>query len=57
MMLVRVHWVVSNSLQPHGLLCPWDFPSKNTGAGCHVLIQGGLPDPGIFQTQGSNLCL
>ena len=41
----------SDSLQPHGLypsrlLCPWDFPSKNTGVGCHFLLQG------IFLTQG-----
>ena len=26
-------------------------PGKNTGVGCHVLLQGILP------TQGSNLCL
>ena len=35
-------------------LCPWDSPSKNTGVGCHALLQG------IFSTQGSNpslLCL
>ena len=48
--------VVSNSLQPHGLLparllCPWNFPGENTGVGCHFLLQG------IFLTQGSNLCL
>ena len=30
------------------LLCPWYFPSKNTGVGCHSLLQG------IFLTQGSN---
>ena len=30
------------------LLCPWDFPGKNTGVGCHFLLQG------IFPTQGSN---
>ena len=30
------------------LLCPWDFPSKNTGVGCHFLLQG------IFLTQRSN---
>ena len=35
-------------LQPTMLLCPWDFPSKNTGAGCHSLLQG------IFLTQGAN---
>ena len=33
------------------LACPWDSPSKNTGVGCHVLLQG------IFPTQGSNLYL
>ena len=26
----------------------WDFPVKNTGVGCHLLLQG------IFLTQGSN---
>ena len=30
---------------------PWNFPGKNTGAGCHFLLQG------IFPTQGSNPCL
>ena len=34
--------VVSDCLQPHELyptrfLCPWDFPGKNTGVGCHSL--------------------
>ena len=42
---------VSNSLQPHGLklvrfLCPWDSPGKNTGVGCHSLLQGIFPSPG-----------
>ena len=36
---------MSNSVQPYGLwparlLCPWDSPSKNTGVGCHALLQG-----------------
>ena len=36
--------VVSDSLRPHGLwptrlLCPWDSPGKNTGVGCHFLLQ------------------
>ena len=30
------------------LLCPWDFPGKNTGVGCHFPFQG------IFPTQGAN---
>ena len=28
------------------LLCPWDFPGKNTGVGCHFLLQGILPTQG-----------
>ena len=30
------------------LLCPWDSPGKNTGLGCHFLLQG------IFPIQGWN---
>ena len=40
--------VVSDSLQPARLLCPWHSPGKNTGVGCRALLQG------IFLTQGSN---
>ena len=48
--------VLSNSLRPHRLkptrlLCSWDSPGKNTGVGCHFLLQG------IFPIQGSNLGL
>ena len=32
--------------QPTKLLCPWDSLGKNTGVGCHFLLQGNLPDPG-----------
>ena len=41
-------------LRPHGLysplgsFCPWDFPGKNNGVGCHFVLQGS------FLTQGSN---
>ena len=36
--------VVSNSVRPHKrqptrLPCPWDSPVKNTGLGCHFLLQ------------------
>ena len=41
--LLRPH-----SLWPARLLCPWNFPGKNTGVGCHFLLQG------VFFTQGSN---
>ena len=43
--------VMFDSVQPHGptrFLCPQDFPGKNTGVGCHFLLQG------IFPTQVSN---
>ena len=48
--------VVSNFVRPYKLpparlLCLWDSPGKNTGVGCHALLQG------IFLTQGSNLHL
>ena len=56
---LQIKWsrsVVSDSLQPHGLLPtrllrPWDFPGKSTGVGCHFLLQG------IFMTQGLDLGL
>ena len=35
--------VLSSRLQPARLLCPWDFPGKNTGVGCHFLLQGIFP--------------
>ena len=28
-----------HGLQPTKLLCPWNFPGKNTGVGCHFLLQ------------------
>jgi len=31
---------------PDRLLCPWNSPGKNTGVGCHFLLQG------MFLTQG-----
>ena len=48
--------MVSDSLQTLGLqavrlLRLWDSPSKNTGVGCHFLLQG------IVLTQGLNLSL
>ena len=43
---------MSDSLRPHGLqparlLCSWNCPGKNTGLGCHSLLHGIFPDPGI----------
>ena len=41
--LLRPH-----GLQPTRLLCSWNSPGKNTGVGCHILLQE------IFLTQGLN---
>ena len=36
-------------LQPTRLLCPWDFPGKSTGVGCHCLLWiKGLQDVNII---------
>ena len=32
---------------PPGSSLPWDSPGKNTGVGCHALLQGNLPNSGI----------
>ena len=32
---------------PGSSISPWDFPCKSTGVGCHFLLQGDLPDPGM----------
>ena len=48
MCLLMASWTVTR------LLSPWNSPGKNTGVGCHFLLQG------IFPTQGFNpwlLCL
>ena len=44
--LFETPWTVAYNIPPS-----WDFPGKNTGVGCHFLLQR------IFLTQGSNLCL
>ena len=36
-----------HGLQPTSLLCPWDFPGKNTEAGCYPLSPGDIRDPGM----------
>ena len=36
---------VSDSWRPHGI--PWNSPGQDTGVGCHFLLQGDLPHPGI----------
>ena len=39
----------SHGLQPARLLCSWNSPDKNTGVGCHFLLQR------IFLIHGLNL--
>ena len=50
-LLSHVQHFAAHGLQPCRLLCPWDFPGKNTGVGCLFLLQG------IFLTQGWNSSL
>ena len=47
--MLRVSALQPRALEPTRLLCPWDSPGKNTGVGCHALLQG------IFPTQRLNL--
>ena len=40
------------TLRPYGLwparlLCPWNSSGKNTGVGCHSLLQGIFPNQGL----------
>ena len=35
----HVRLCVTHRRQPTGLPCPWDSPGKNTGVGCHFLLQ------------------
>ena len=42
-LLFATPWTVDDQTPPS-----WDSPDKNTGAGCHALLQG------IFPNQGSN---
>ena len=42
---------MSDSVTPwtiaHQVHLSMDFPGENTGMGCHFLLQGNLPNPGI----------
>ena len=62
-LIISVHVCILSPISPVRLFCnPVDYsppsssvhggaPDKNTGVGCHALLQG------IFLTKGSNLCL
>ena len=44
--LFAIPWTIACQAPPESP--PWDSPGKNTGVGCHFLLQG------IFPTQGSD---
>ena len=49
--LLQFCLTLCNLMEPARLLCPWESLNKNTGVGCHALLQE------IFLTQGSNFYL
>ena len=46
----QVRLLRSHGMQPARLLCPWDFPGKNTGVGCHFPPPKDLPESGVEPT-------
>ena len=46
------HFMRAHGLWPNRLLCPWDFPGKNTTVGCHFLLQGSNPVSTVSCTAG-----
>ena len=42
--------VVSDSLRPHGLLCPWGFSRPESWSGLPCPPPGDIPNPGIKPT-------
>ena len=46
-LLSRVQLFVTLWTVAHQALCPRDSSGKNTGVGCHSLLQGIFPTPGI----------
>ena len=53
--------IMSDSLQPNGLqparlLSPWNFPGKNTTAGCHFLLQEMEPASLVSPASAGRFC-
>ena len=40
-------FATSGTVAPPGSLIHGDSPGKNTGVGCHALLQGIFPNPGV----------
>ena len=60
MLLLLSRFSMSNSVRPHRgkptrILCPWDSPGKNTGVGCHFLLQKHFVSILITVLQGAIL--
>ena len=39
MLVAKLCLTLCDPMGPARLLCPWDSPGKNTGVGCHCLLQ------------------
>ena len=54
-----ISWI--SRLLSTSLLCPWDFPGKNIGVGCHFLLQRIFPtqrpNPNLLHWQADSLPL
>ena len=50
--LSRVRFFATLWIVAYQAFCPWNFPSKNTGVGCHFLLQEIFPtlesNPGLL---------
>ena len=44
---LQSHPTLGNPMDCTRLLCAWDSPGKNTGVGCHTLLQGISPIQGL----------
>ena len=53
---IQTHSTCSVTLPPR-VLCPWNFPGKNTGVGLPFPPPGVLPDPGIEPMSPVSLAL
>ena len=61
-MLLLSRFMVSDFVWPHRrqptrLLCPWDSPGKNTGVGCHFLLQFRISWPKMNVNNFQIICV
>ena len=55
--LLSCVWLLrSHGLLPPRLLCPWNSPGKNTGVGCHFLLQGKESIRDAIEPEGYTFC-